>query len=148
MIGKQGNCAGNCAGGVLIPELLQSGIRLLQENDQKSAVGVISVARGVPGVLNRVWREIVHQTLHLAGFLQAVADILALAVHRGVDLMRDVVVALIFGESNVMCAGSDPDFLSFPCEWSLPYAEMMTAGDHRDRIGHFVSEILLAIKQI
>jgi len=58
--------------------------------------------------LHRIERCEVTHHLHLTGLLQRFADIVALAIHRWIDLGRNFAVALIFLESDVVCSGSRP----------------------------------------
>jgi hypothetical protein len=78
--------------------------------------------------------------------LQTAADVVALAIDCRIDLVSDAVVALVFGESNIVSARSDPHLIVFPFERSLPNAEMMAACHHGDRFGHLVAKILFTPK--
>ena len=62
--------------------------------------------------------------------------------------MGYIVITAIFRETDVVSTGSDPDIMVFPGERRLPDAEMMAAGDHGNRFGHLVAEILLAVKEV
>src|SRR6266542_4352129 len=76
----------------------------LKHHHQHPAIGLISAARGIPCVLNRVRGfEIVHHA-DAASALQRLADVITLAIHHGIDLVGDFPIALIFFESNVVRA--------------------------------------------
>jgi hypothetical protein len=60
----------------------------------------------------------------------------------------NAIVALVFGESNVVGSSTAPYFVALPREGGLPDSEMMTAGHHGDGLGHLVAEILFSPEQI
>src|SRR4029077_675939 len=110
-------------------------------NYQYAAIRLISIARGVLGLMDRIRWKIVGQALHFIGLLQAAADDVALPIDQGIDLVGKAAIALIPGEANIASAGTDPDLLAVPGEGCLPDAEMVAAGDHRDGFRGLISEI-------
>lgn len=88
-------------------------------------------------------REVKRETLHFLGLLQALSNIFAFTIHRGINFMGHLAVALVFLKADVVRARADPNWLAIPGERRLPYTKMMAAGHHRDWFCLFISEILI-----
>src|ERR1051326_9346949 len=100
---------------------------------------MVAVSGCVACVLHCVFRQIVSESLGLAGLLQGGANVVSFAGDGGIDLVSHAAIALVLGESNVVSSGAAPHFVSLPRKRSLPYAEVVAAGHHGDGFGGFVT---------
>src|SRR5437764_7608617 len=109
---------------------------------------MVAVASGVLGFLHSIRRPKIRERFYLLGLLQTAANVVALAIDGGIDLVSHAVIAFVFGKANVVGSCTRPDLVAVPGERRLPNAEMMAARDHRDRLRHFVAEILPPPEQV
>src|SRR5215472_10666589 len=109
---------------------------------------MVAVAGGILRLLHGVRRQIVVEALDLSAFLETAADVVALTVHRWINLVRDASVPLVLGKADVMRSGAYPYFLVFPFKRRFPDAEMMATGNHGDGLGLLVTKILWAVEKV
>src|SRR5579863_4178431 len=84
---------------------------LLQKNYEYFSIGMVTITGGVLRVLHGVLGQIVGHGFYFVGFLQAAADVVALAVDGWIDLVGHAAVALIFSETDVVSSGATPHLL-------------------------------------
>src|SRR5690349_7710636 len=100
-----------------------------------------SAGRGF-GFAQRIRRRHVIEFGYLAGLFETLADVIALLIDVGIDLVRKFAVPLIFFDADVVRSGAGPERNAPDIEWRLPDAEVMARGDDAQRVGLRVSESL------
>src|SRR5882672_7284902 len=95
--------------------------RLLQLDNENLSVRMERATRRCVRFFQGIrWRDVT-QHRDVAGRVQGLAQILALLVDVGIDLVGQPIVALVFLEANIMRRGSHPYGVTVEVDGGTPY---------------------------
>src|SRR5258708_3816021 len=115
---------------------------LFQLDDENLSVGMERATRRCVRFLQGIGRRDVAQDGDLACRVQRLAQVLALLVDIGIDLVGQPIVALVLLKTDVVSGCTHPNRVSLKVHRGTPYPQMVPLLHHLDRLCMFVTEIL------
>src|SRR5690242_16642869 len=109
---------------------------------------MVGTTGGILRFFHRLNRQVVEHVLHVPSLLQVLTDVITFAVHRRVNLVRHLAVALVLLEADVVGSCPNPHRFVIPGERRLPYPTMVPASYDGVGLRLLIAKVLRSIEEI